>query len=408
MPHPPLAGLKVLDCSRLLPGPACSRLLADLGATVLRIDHPDPARGDLVRALPPYAPSGEGSAPDGAPDDARGYAFIGLNHGKHSVRLDLAEPSGRDEFLRLAEGADVVLESFRPGVLDRHGCGWAAIHAVNPRVILCSITGFGQSGPDAARAGHDIGYLARSGVLGVSGEASRPPLPLGVQVADLAGGALPAVIGILAALRERDGAPGSPGSGLGQHVDVSMTDGARALLALDGTAALAGEPLPPRGTGPLAGAAIACYRTYACADGHVALGALEPKFWRAWCDGVERPDLLGAQGAGPGSAELAEIEAIFAARTRDEWTAFGRTHDCCLEPVLSPAEAFKDAARATSDGALEATTSATGPAGPVAVALPGMQFSRSPLAPGGPAPASGADDAILSTNDPWSNLPPHR
>ncbi|MDQ8043834.1 MAG: CaiB/BaiF CoA-transferase family protein [Solirubrobacteraceae bacterium] len=395
MPAPPLDGLRVLDCSRLLPGPYCSRYLADLGADVVRVDHPDAARGDMVRAM--------------------ASAFVGLNHGKGSVALDLTVAAHRDQFLALVDRADVVLESFRPGVLDRLGLGWSAIHARNPAAILCSITGYGQTGPDAGRAGHDIGYLARAGVLGLSGEADRPPLPLGVQVADLAGGALPGVIGILAALRERDGSPAQPGSGLGQHVDVSMTDGSRALLALDGPGALAGDPAPERGGGPLGGAAIACYRTYRCADGYVALGALEAKFWRAWCAGVRREDLVAQQFTAPGSDAGREIEALFAARTRDAWEAFAVEHDCCLESVLSPAESFAradedlaawrarpgaDAGRRDGSDRIAPTLDAVDLDGvPRRVPAPGLRFSRSPLAAGGSTPATGADDALLADPD---------
>src|SRR4051794_21131514 len=150
MPASPLAGLRVLDCSRLLPAPYCSRLLADLGADVLRVDHPELRRGDMVRITPPFVDGDER-------DDARSLTFIGLNHGKRSVALDLTDPAGREHFLSLVERADVVLESFRPGVLDRNGIGWDAIHLRNPAAILCSITGYGQTGPDASRAGHDIG-----------------------------------------------------------------------------------------------------------------------------------------------------------------------------------------------------------------------------------------------------------
>lgn len=397
MPAPPLTGLRVLDCSRLLPGPYCSRVLADLGADVLRVDHPNPRRGDLARCTPPFAAGAEQG------DDASALMFIALNHGKRSVALDFTVDEDREHFLQLVEQADVVIESFRPGVLDRNGVGWEAIHARNPAAVLCSITGYGQIGRDAARAGHDIGYLARAGVLGSSGEPDRPPLPMGVQVADLAGGALPGVIGILAALRERDGAPGAPGSGLGQHVDVSMTDGARALLAIEGPGALAGAPQPARGASPLSGAAIACYRTYAVADGHVALGALEPKFWQAWCNGIERPDLIEHQGAAPGSDAATEIEGIFASRTRDEWRAFADEHDCCLEPVLTPAESYAAATEAWSTPAaagtahgIAPTIDAVGPAGSLLpVPAPGLRFSRSPLASGGTAPRSGADQAVL-------------
>ena len=405
MAAPPLAGVRVLDCSRLLPGPYCSRLLADLGADVLRVDHPEVARGDMVRSLPPFAPAVDAGAADSdAPSDNRSLAFIGLNHGKGSVALDLKVAEHRAHFLMLAARADVVLESFRPGVLDRLGVGWDAIHARNPATILCSITGYGQTGPLAEMAGHDIGYLARAGILGLSGEADRPPLPLGVQVADLAGGALPGVIGILAALRERDGSPAQPGSGLGQHVDVSMTDGARALLALDGPGALAGAPETQRGAAPLGGAAIACYRTYRCADGHVALGALEPKFWRAWCTGMEREDLVQHQYVPPGSDVGREIEALFAARTRAEWEAFAQAYDCCLEPVVSPAESFARAAAPAPQGAapslIPPTIAAQSAGGtPVPVPAPGLRFSRSPLAEGGSAPTTGIDDAVLADPD---------
>jgi crotonobetainyl-CoA:carnitine CoA-transferase CaiB-like acyl-CoA transferase len=385
MPAPPLDGVRVLDCSRLLPAPYCSRLLADLGADVLRVDHPEPARGDMVRGMGP--------------------AFTGLNHGKGSVSLDLTVAADREHFLALVERADVVLESFRPGVLDRLGAGWDAIHARNPAAVLCSITGYGQTGPDAFRAGHDIGYLARAGVLGLSGEADRPPLPLGVQVADLAGGALPGVIGILAALRERDGAPGQPGSGLGQHVDVSMTDGSRALLQLDGPTAIAGETELPRGSAPLGGAAMACYRTYACADGHVALGALEPKFWRAWCAGVERDDLVAQQYAPPSSDAGREVEGLFAQRTRDQWETFAAEHDCCLEPILSPAESYvRAAAEAAAPSGHGFAADRIAPTidaidvdgSPRRVPAPGLRFSRSPLAAGGAAPGTGADNALLT------------
>lgn len=390
MSAPALHGLRVLDCSRLLPGPYCSQLLVDLGADVLRVDHPQTHRGDLLRAFPPQL-EGDG--------DARGLAFIGLNHGKGSVALDLTVEADREHFMTLAERADVVLESFRPGVLDKLGIGWSALHARNPAVILCSITGYGQTGPRALQAGHDIGYLARAGVLGMSGDADRAPQPFGTQVADIAGGALPGVIGILAALRERDGSPSQPGSGLGQHVDVSMTDSARSLLPFDGPAVLADETIPARGSAPLSGGAMVCYRTYACSDGYVALGALEPKFWGAWCRGMEREDLIPLQASAPSSDIGEEVAALFAARTRDEWEAFAQQHDCCLEPVLSPAEAFARAQSEAGDG-IPPTVTAIGPAGePLAVPAPGIRFSRSPLASGGSAPQTGADQAVLADVD---------
>ena len=353
----------------------------------------------MVRATPPFATTTEEGVPI---DDAQSFAFISLNHGKRSIAIDLRAPEGVRRFLALAAEADVVLESFRPGVLDRLGAGWDAIHTASPSTILCSITGYGQRGPRAEQAGHDIGYLARAGVLGHSGAPDTPPLPLGVQVADLAGGALPAVIGILAALRERDGSPAAAGSGVGQHVDISMTDSSRALLALDGAAAIAGYA-PPRGAAPLGGAAIACYRTYRCADGYVTLGALEPKLWRAFCDGLDRPDLVPHPGAQPGSPFGDAVEQLFLERTRDEWAAFAAEHDCCLEPVLSPSESFAAAELDARAGAMPPTLrTENADSTVVAVPAPGMRFSRSPLADPGSAPRTGEHDALTS---PWRDEP---
>ena len=239
--------------------------------------------------------------------------------------------------LALVREHDVVLESFRPGVLDRLGVGYEAMRAVNPRIVLCSITGYGQDGPLRDRAGHDINYLALTGVLGLTGEPGGPPVQSAGQIADLGGGALMAAFGILAALREAER------TGEGQVVDVAMADGALSWLALvaarvlnDGDAA---EP-PARGMLELAGG-LACYRPYACADGGwVALGALEPKFWATWCRGVGREDLIAEQFAAPGSTGHAAVEAVFAARTRADWAAFAADHECCLEPVLDLGEAL--------------------------------------------------------------------
>src|SRR5512138_346645 len=217
----PLAGVRVLDLSRLLPGPFATMVLADLGADVVKVESPH--GGDWLRTLPPLA--GGASGP-----------FHALNRGKRSVALDLAKPEGLRAFLRLARRADAVVESFRPGVLDALGAGWEALRRENPRLVLCSISGYGQDGPYAGRAGHDIDYCAIAGALGENGPPERP-LPYGVQVADLAGGAWPAVAGILAALLGR-GARGE-----GAHVDVSMAEGALAMLvASQAIAAARGAP----------------------------------------------------------------------------------------------------------------------------------------------------------------------
>jgi alpha-methylacyl-CoA racemase len=319
----PLDGIRVLDLSRLLPGGFCSLLLADFGADVLKIE--DTGTGDYVRWSPPGY--------DGAAESAKGALFLALNRGKRSIRVNLKTAEGREVLLRLVAGADVVLESFRPGVLDRLGVGYEVMRDVNPAIVYCAITGYGQDGPNRERSGHDINYLGLVGLLGLTGERGGPPVQSAGQIADLGGGALMAAFGILAALRERER------SGEGQLVDVSMADGALSWLAMVAARYFAEEIAPARGELELAGALV-CYRPYECADGWVTLGALEPKFWQAWCRGVGREDLVERQLDPPGSATHREVEAIFAARTREQWRAFASEHDCCLEPVLGLDEAL--------------------------------------------------------------------
>jgi alpha-methylacyl-CoA racemase len=319
----PLEGIRVLDLSRLLPGGFCSLLLADFGADVIKVE--DTGMGDYVRWSPPFY--------EGADDSAKSALFLSLNRGKRSIRLNLKSAEGREAFLRAAREADVVLESFRPGVLDRLGVGYDALREVNPRIVYCAITGYGQDGPNRDRAGHDMNYLGLVGLLGLTGEPGGPPVQAAGQIADLGGGALMAAFGILGALRERDG------SGEGQIVDVSMADGALSWLAMVAARYLAEEVVPRRGDLELAGGLV-CYRPYRCADGWVTLGALEPKFWQAWCRGVGREDLVEQQSAAPGSEAHREVETIFAQRTREDWRAFASEHDCCLEPVLELDEAL--------------------------------------------------------------------
>jgi crotonobetainyl-CoA:carnitine CoA-transferase CaiB-like acyl-CoA transferase len=320
----PFEGLRVLDLSRLLPGGFCSLLLADFGADVIKVE--DTGMGDYIRWSPP--------AFAGADDTAKGSLFLSLNRGKRSVRVDLKTEAGRDVLLRLVRDADVLLESFRPGVLDRLGVGYDRLREENPRLVYCAITGYGLTGPNVHRSGHDLNYLGLNGVLAISGDADGPPIQAGAQIADLGGGALMAAFGILAALRERDR------SGEGQLVDVSMFDGALSWLAMVAARVFAGGERPRRGH-ELLGGSLLCYRPYRCADGWVTLGALEPKFFAAWCHGVDRPDLVEHQFEPPGSPAHAEVEAIFAARTRAEWAAFADAHDCCLEPVLEVEEALE-------------------------------------------------------------------
>jgi crotonobetainyl-CoA:carnitine CoA-transferase CaiB-like acyl-CoA transferase len=348
----PLEGIKVLDLSRLLPGGFCSLLLADFGADVLKVE--DTGMGDYIRWSPPYY--------EGAHESAKSALFLSLNRNKRSIRLDLKSDGGREALLRLVREHDVVLESFRPGVLDRLGVGYERMREQNPGIVYCAISGYGQTGPKRAASGHDMNYLGLVGLLGLTGErdggVGGGPIQSAGQIADLGGGALMAAFGIMAALRERDGAPagrggsgsagsgsldGRPervGSGVGQVVDVSMADGALSWLAMVAAGYFADGAVPRRGDLPLAGSLV-CYRPYECADGWVTLGALEPKFWQAWCRGVEREDLIAKQFERPGSDTHEQVQEIFKTRGRADWEAFARKHDCCLEPVLELDEALE-------------------------------------------------------------------
>jgi alpha-methylacyl-CoA racemase len=368
----PLRGLRVLDLSRLLPGPYATLVLADLGADVVKLE--DPAGGDYLRWMPPMA--GEQS----------GF-FHALNRNKRSIAIDLRRPEGPGVLLRLVRGFDVVLESFRPGVMDRLGVGYAALSRENPAIVLCSISGYGQDGPYRDRAGHDIDYVAVAGVLGVNGPPEAP-VPLGVQVADVAGGSWPAVAGILAAL------VGRASTGRGAHVDIAMAEGALAMLALQqGAADARGTPLR-RGGEQLNGGS-ACYGVYRAKDGgFVALGALEPKFFRSFCEAVGRPELADRQFDDDGAGPRAEVEAIFASRTRAEWGEFAGRHDVCVMPVLTGDEPRRDPQLAHRGSFVEVPTewegrSMPGLASPVRI--------RGTTAPLRQAPRIGADTpAVLA------------
>ncbi len=325
----PLEGIRVLDLSRLLPGGFCSLLLADFGADVLKVE--DMGQGDYIRWAPPYY--------EGAEQSAKSAMFLSLNRNKRSIRVDLKSAAGLEVLLRLVREYDVVLESFRPGVLDRLGVGYERMKQENPGIVYCAISGYGQTGPKRDASGHDMNYLGLIGLLGLTGEADGPPVQAAGQIADLGGGSLMAAFGIMAALRERDGAPGKPGSGEGQLVDISMADGALSWLAMVAGSYFADDAVPRRGEQLLAGSVI-CYRPYECSDGWITLGALEPKFWQAWCRGVGREDLIEKQFEKPGSAAHGQVIEVFKGRTRAEWTQFASEHDCCLEPLLELDEAL--------------------------------------------------------------------
>ncbi len=307
----PLSGIRVLDLTRLLPGAFCTMLLADMGADVIKVEDPD--GGDYMRWTPPLV-------------DGQSVLFNALNRNKRSVTLNLKAAQGRELLLRLAESADVLVEGNRPGVMDRLQLGWDVLHARNPRLVMCSITGYGQNGPFAARAGHDLNYMATAGALGLNGPRDGMPLPLSVQVADIGGGGLQPAVAILGAL------VGVQRGEEGRWIDASMTDGAASWLAMLFAAREAGEEVR-RGDQRLGGR-YPCYRVYACRDGgSYSVGALEPKFWSALCASLERPDLVELQFSEEQSSHAA-VEKIFMSRSRDEWRSRLSSLDACCEPVL--------------------------------------------------------------------------
>jgi alpha-methylacyl-CoA racemase len=329
----------------------------------------DPAGGDYIRHLPPLA-------------GAQSGAFRALNRNKRSLALDLKAEGGAAALLRLSRSFDVLVESFRPGVLDRLGAGHARLREENPRLVVCAITGYGQAGPYRDLAGHDINYCAIAGALALNGPADAP-LPLGVQVADVAGGAWVAVAGILAALHRRER------TGAGAIVDVAMTEGALGMLAMPlGMSWASGEPLA-RGRDPLSGAS-ACYRVYRTSDGRfVALGALEPRFFARFCEAVGRPDLAARQFDDGGRGPVEELEALFATRTRDAWAALGREDDLCLTPVLEGEEPHRDP-HLVARGVF-GTSAQGGAAGYLATPV---RVDGGP-APARPAPELGADTGAV-------------
>jgi len=319
----PLAGTVVLDLTRLLPGGYCTLLLSDLGADVVKVE--EPGRGDYIRWMPPLV-------------EGESAAHRALNRGKRSITLNLKDHDGVRLLHRLAERADVLVESFRPGVMERLGVGFDSLRAANAGLVYCAITGYGQDGPYRDRVGHDINYIGHGGVLGITGLPDGPPVVPGVQVGDLAGGGMAAAVGILAALVERER------TGRGRFVDTSMLDGVVSWLTVHAGNFLATGEEPGRGAMRLSGG-YACYRVYRCADGGwLTVGALEPQFWRALCEALGAPDLVDTQYGPPDrQQEMAErLAAIFASRPRDEWLETLAGLEVCVGPVNSMGEALAD------------------------------------------------------------------
>jgi crotonobetainyl-CoA:carnitine CoA-transferase CaiB-like acyl-CoA transferase len=315
----PLQSIRVLDLSRLLPGPFCTMLLADFGAEVIKIEAPE--LGDYARHYEPKI-------------DENSVMFHSLNRNKKSVTLDLKTDEGKDQFLQMVGKADVVVESFRPGVMKRLGLDFPVLEKINPRLIYCAISGYGQTGPCAEMPGHDINYISYAGLLELMGEKDGKPIVPAVQVADLAGGAYPAVTGILLALLEREK------SGKGQFIDISMMDGVISLLQSTLPNYLMKNIPSKRGEQMLSGG-LACYEVYQTKDGRwLAVGALEMKFWRIFCQKLGKPEWIPLLNE-PDEVQYKlkhDIQTVMYTKTLAEWMDIFEDAEACVSPVLTFAE----------------------------------------------------------------------
>lgn len=359
-----LEGIRVLDFSRLLPGPFCTMLLADMGADVVKIEAP--GGGDYARYYPPSV-------------DGNGVFFSSVNRNKRSMTVNLKDPEGVDLIERLARDADVVIESFRPGVMDRLGVGYEALSKLNPKLIYCAISGYGQTGPYAKRAGHDLNYLAHTGLLDQTGEPEAPTVP-GFQLADIAGGALYAALGICGALfhRERRGS--------GSFLDISMTEGALSLATMMLANTAAGHPVE-RSDGMLTGG-IPSYDVYRTLDDRfLAVGPLEPKFWVGFVNAIESPELvhLGHATGEEGEKARTLIAEKIEQKTYDAWVELFAELDVCVEGVQTLEEVLESEIHRTREIFFE---------------LAGITQVRTPVTPTRehtPAPALGQHtEAILA------------
>lgn len=324
----PLSGMLVLDLSRLLPGPMCSMHLHDMGARVIKVE--DTGAGDYTRSL-------------GMPKGFVSPAFHILNRGKESISLDLSTAEGHELLLKLVAKADILLESFRPGVMKKLGLAYEQLKAVNPRLVVCSISGFGQTGPWAEKAGHDMNYCATAGVLDQVGEAGGAPTLSNFQIADLAGGSLSAAMAILGGVVGRLNSQLNGGAGEGCYLDISMTDCTFAHNVIPlATMNLMGKSLP-RGQDMLTGARP-CYGIYKTADDlYMAVGSLEQKFWNQVCEVLGHPEWQNRYWDMGAKAELlrAEVAEVFASEPQSHWREVFADTDCCVTPILSPQQAFE-------------------------------------------------------------------
>ena len=323
MSNLPLAGITVLDLSRLLPGPMCTLHLADLGADVIKIE--DPLTGDYARSVPPI-------------QKKTSKFFLSINRNKRSVALDLRKEESREVFLKLAKSVDVVVESFRPGVLEKNGLGYEQVKKANPSIIYCSITGYGQTGPYRDRAGHDLNFSGYTGAIKQAPGSSGTPAIPNFQLGDIVGGTFSATMSILAALVQQKL------QGVGQYLDVSIMDG---LLSHNVVAAanVDSKSLLGHDTSDMLNGMLHCYNIYPTKDDRfMVLAALEYKFWDRFCTAIERDDLREKHmvSGDEGEAVFSALEALFGSKTQVEWVDHFNGVDCCVSPVLTIQEAMNN------------------------------------------------------------------
>ncbi len=309
--HGALTGIRVLDLSRMLPGPYCSMILADHGAEVIAIED---------RKF-----------------QADGLFFNDLNRNKSHMSLNLKTPEGLEIFFKLAEKADIILEGFRPGVVQRLGVDYESVRQRNPKIIYCSISGYGQTGPLRNRVGHDVNYISNAGVLDLIGEKGRRPVIPGVQIADIAGGSMNATVGILLALFAREK------TGRGQYIDISMTDGVVGLLSLPYYFSnLSGQKQQAADT--MLSHRYACYNTYETSDGRfISIGAVENRFWKRLCEHLNRPDYISLQYDEERRDEIIlDLRGVFLAKTMGDWDSELAKLEVCFAVVKNLDELLTD------------------------------------------------------------------
>jgi len=318
----PLKNLKILDFTYLLPGPYGTMMLADLGADIIKVENPN--NPDMLRMLPPVV-------------NGISAVYAHINRGKKSLALDLKSQEAKDIIYTLVKDYDIITEQFRPKVLEKLGFGYNDLKKANPSIIYCSLTGYGQTGTYALRAGHDINYMALSGVDSFSGKKTTGPSLHGIQIADIASGAKNMVIGVLAAYIKRQA------TGEGDYIDISITDGVFAMSAFTTAAYIEGEPLPQPETQMLNGGGI--YDYYITSDGrYLSVGPIEPKFFQNFCQAIGYNDILQNVDFSPEAVYLhkKKIAAIIASKPLSYWIEVFSNIDACVEPVRTLEEAINN------------------------------------------------------------------